>query len=229
MPIFLAQLVMLWAVIRERHLTGAGALVFMSFLFFALRPVYVWAEQDYRVFEGLFRMNPTKVALNEGMLWATLGMLTFQVGSILAKRLHWNKWRARHIKAQTAAKNFSIAGVHMLALILLYQVATLGIMVLLASAGRSLYGSALGAYIYDLPAVMQAGHIFVDLSPPDAVDEDIGGRIVRQHDHQHGQIVQRERRLAVAEALQDSAAPDELRLANLHPLTELENCRLILA
>ena len=76
---------------------------------------------------------------------------------------------------------------------------------------------------------MQAGHIFVDLSPPDAINEDIGGGIVRQHDHQDGQIVQRERRLAVAEALQDSATPVELRLANLHPLTELENCRLILA
>ena len=43
--------------------------------------------------------------------------------------------------------------------LVMFQVLTVPVMLYLASAGRSLYGSAFGAYAYDLPVPLQAVHI----------------------------------------------------------------------
>jgi hypothetical protein len=45
-------------------------------------------------------------------------------------------------------------------LLLIVQIGSLPIMLSLAAAGRSLYGSGSGAYIYDLPVPLQAFHVF---------------------------------------------------------------------
>lgn len=157
------QLAMLVTVIREKHLTGAGAFLFMSFLFFAVRPLYMAIENDRFLFESLFKINPTTKDLNVTMWWGTAAMLAFQTGIRIAKKAHYNRWRARVDAARIATTTLPLVENRQIVFILIYQLCSLATMMVMGNVGRSLYDSALGAYIYDFPAMMQAGHIFAML------------------------------------------------------------------
>lgn len=153
------QLAVLGGMIRERNLTGAGAFIFMSVLFFGMRPLHLLVERDYELFRRLFRIPINLSELNECMWWATAGLFSFYIGVQMAKKLHARRWRRR---LQTAKIHgvMPLISNPVIVLMIVFQVLSLGCMLVLGGSGRGLYGSAFGAYLYDLPVVLQSGHIF---------------------------------------------------------------------
>ncbi len=154
------QLSMLLGVASERHLTGGCAFLFMSFLFFGVRPLYILIENDQHLIVSLFRFVPTMGDMTLSMWWGTAGMLAFVAGRIIASKGHLQRWRERSRQAKIKTRSFKIAGTPIVVALIFYQIGSLGVLLFLGSAGKGLYGSALGAYIYDLPSILQAGHIF---------------------------------------------------------------------
>jgi hypothetical protein len=155
-----SQLLLLINEVRKGQVTGGGAFLFMSFLFFGVRPVYMLLEKDYRLLIHVFRMSPDWTVITTAMWWATLSVISFAIGLMLAPQVHKLALRRRFAKRGVAqqlqpARNYSV-------LLVGLQLATLPVMYLLASRlGRSIRDSGLGAYGYELPMPLQAVHIFV--------------------------------------------------------------------
>jgi len=145
---------------RKGQVTGAGAFLFMSFLFFGMRPLYLVIESDYGLFHRIFLIRPDVQFVTTAMWWATLAGLCFAVGAQLPRKIQSATWRRRmlanRLHAVRPVVKASTAGMLFFA-----QLATLPVIYLLASGvGRGLYESGLGAYAYDAPVPMQAIHIF---------------------------------------------------------------------
>jgi hypothetical protein len=145
---------------RKGQVTGSGAFLFMSFLFFGMRPVYLVLERDYALFHKVFLIRPDMPFITTAMWWATLAGLCFALGAQLPQRIQAATWNRRKLANRQHAVRpvvkASTAGVLFLA-----QLATLPVIYLLAKgASRGLVESGLGAYAYDLPVPMQAIHIF---------------------------------------------------------------------
>lgn len=155
------QLLLLVRHFRDRGLTGAGAFLFMSFLFFGIRPIYILLENDVFLFVHLFVISVDRATANWGMWWATLGMILFSLGGDFARHYHhaaWNKRRrAAHIANQ---RQPPLVSNRILRLLLVFQLISLALMRYLGLAGTTLYETAVGAYLYDFPVLLQAGHIF---------------------------------------------------------------------
>jgi hypothetical protein len=153
-----SQLVLLLGEIRRGQVTGAGAFIFMSFLFFGVRPVYLLLENDYWLFTTLFTMRVGLNELTDGLWWASAALLCFAVGAAIFPRFHtvWLR-RRRALNSGEAAR--PLVSQQMCAALMVFQAATLPVMLYLARGGRSLYGSSFGAYAYDLPVPLQAVHI----------------------------------------------------------------------
>ena len=155
-----SQLALLAGEIKRGQVTGAGAFIFMSFLFFGVRPIYLVLENDRFLFTNIYRIRVDASEIGDGMWWASLALLFFAIGAYMAPRLHWT-WLQRRTKLKAhAAAVRPIVSKSMANGLLVLQVVTLVAMFGLVKLGRTLYGSALGAYIYDMPVMMQAVHIF---------------------------------------------------------------------
>jgi hypothetical protein len=145
---------------RKGQVTGSGAFLFMSFLFFGMRPVYLVLERDYSLFHKVFLIRPDMPFINYGMWWATLAALFFAVGAQLPRRIQAATWNRRVAASRVGAARPAVRSATALVL-LAGQLATLPAVYWLATrAGRGLYESGLGAYAYDAPVPMQAVHIF---------------------------------------------------------------------
>jgi hypothetical protein len=158
-----AQAVLLVGFIAERHVTSAGAFLFMSFLFFGVRPLHLLLEGDEELFATLFRMVVTPEMLLTGLGWATAGTWFFVLG-VLGQRMG-GKWSVSQLTLQARSQMQAAAQVFYVSssasyLGLLVQAAALAAMLGMSGAGRSLYASALGAYAYDFPMVLQGIQIF---------------------------------------------------------------------
>ena len=151
-----SQLVLLVDQWRRGQVCGVAGFVFMSFLFFGMRPIYLVLESDYRLLEKLFRLRVGIIEVNESMWWATLGLIAFCGGAVLPRLMKRPTKQLRH-RTKTEASQF--VSNQMVNGLLLYQLLSLPIMLILARSGRSLYGSSMGAYAYDLPVPLQSGHI----------------------------------------------------------------------
>lgn len=157
-PLFACQLLLLADQFR-RPVGGVGGFVFMSVIFFGVRPVYLITESDYQLFTNLFMINSSLAVVNTSMWWGTLALLGFCAGAALSRS--WNSPKMNTLRNNSQAQAPSqVATDRMAKLLLAYQIATLPIMLALAASGMSLYGSAMGAYVYDLPVPLQSGHIF---------------------------------------------------------------------
>jgi len=153
-----SQFALLLGEIRKRQVSGVGGFIFMSFLFFSVRPIYLIWENDYKLFRSLFLIRVDLTEVGNSMWWASAALLCFAVGAYLAPRIGrgWiQKRRAR--SAQSAA--LGLVSAKVCYGMMFFQFLTLPVMLVLARMGRSLYGSAFGAYAYDLPVPMQALHI----------------------------------------------------------------------
>ena len=153
-----SQLALLVGEIKKGQVTGVGGFIFMSILFFGVRPIFMVLQDDRRLFSQIFKIRPDLVDITSAMWWASAALLCFALGAAWAPRLS-KKWllRRRVRAAQPAATPLvtqTMAGV-----LVGVQVLTIPVMRSLAAAGRSLYGSSFGAYIYDLPVPLQSLHI----------------------------------------------------------------------
>lgn len=156
--LLLSQLLLLVDQFR-RPVGGVGGFVFMSVLFFGIRPLHLLIESDYELFTDLFMINNSMKVVETAMWWGTFGLLGFCVGAVLYQTLNESKMRTLRKKIRSVATT-QIATDRMAKLLLGYQIASIPVMLALASSGRALYGSAMGAYVYDLPVPLQSGHIF---------------------------------------------------------------------
>jgi len=153
-----SQLALLLGEIRKRQVSGAGAFIFMSFLFFGVRPIYMVLEKDYLLFIRIFRIRVDLAEICDSMWWASAALLCFAIGALVAPLLN-GRWLRRRRSSNKPVVSLSLVDLKTAKALMVFQLLTLPVMLYLVSAGRSLYGSALGAYVYDLPVPLQAVHI----------------------------------------------------------------------
>lgn len=153
-----SQLALLIGQIQKRQVSGVGGFIFMSFLFFGVRPIYMIMEDDYELFQWLFLIRVDLAEVGDSMWWASAGLLCFAVGAFLSSRLARNWIQRRRAKARLQAVQQLVDPKVCYGLMFL-QVLTLPFMFMLAKGGRGLYASAFGAYAYDLPMLLQSVHI----------------------------------------------------------------------
>lgn len=153
-----SQLALLIGEIRKRQVSGVGGFIFMSFLFFGVRPIYLVWENDYKLFQTLFRIRVDLAEVGDSMWWASAGLLCFAVGAFLPPQISRSWIQRRRAKARLQVSQQLVSPKVSYGL-LFFQVLTLPVMYVLARSGRSLYGSSFGAYAYDLPVPLQSVHI----------------------------------------------------------------------
>lgn len=155
----MSQLVMLFRQIRTGNVTGVGAFLFMSFLFFGVRPIYIVLEKDYLLFTGLFNIKVNMESLIQAMTWGTLAMIAFAIGAAISE-YRLSSWLRRQLKAHKTNPRIPLISDQAAQTLLFLQLLSLPVIYYLATAGRALYTSSFGAYAYELPVPLQAGHLF---------------------------------------------------------------------
>jgi hypothetical protein len=153
-----SQLALLLGEIRKRQVSGAGAFIFMSFLFFGVRPIYMILESDYGLMLTLFRVRADLASVGDGMWWASAALLCFAIGAWVAPRINRRWFYRRRVKAMGNIQQTLVSAKVGYGMIFV-QLMTLPLMFWLARSGRGLYGSSFGAYAYDLPVPLQSMHI----------------------------------------------------------------------
>jgi hypothetical protein len=154
-----SQAFLLLGQITRRQVTGAGAFIFMSFLFFGVRPVYLVLENDLWLFQSIYRITVSMDEIGIALWWGTLAMICFASGAALFPITSKPYLlRRRKVNALPAARPFVAKNTALL--LLATQAATLPVMLVLSRSGTGLYSSGFGAYAYDLPVPMQAVHVF---------------------------------------------------------------------
>jgi hypothetical protein len=153
-----SQLALLLGEIRKRQVSGAGAFIFMSFLFFGVRPIYMIIENDYRLMINLFRVRADIASVSDAVWSASAALLCFAIGAWVAPRINRRWFYRRRVKAAGKIQQ-SLVSAKVGYGMMLIQLMTLPVMLVLARSGRSLYGSSFGAYAYDLPVPLQSIHI----------------------------------------------------------------------
>jgi hypothetical protein len=153
-----SQLALLIGQIQKRQVSGVGGFIFMSFLFFGVRPIYLIIENDYVLFQSLFLVRVDLAEVGDSMWWASAGLLFFAIGAFLTPQVTRAWIRRRRARAERE-QGEGLVSAKLCQRLVFFQLLTLPIMFYLARGGRGIYGSALGAYAYDLPVVLQAVHI----------------------------------------------------------------------
>jgi hypothetical protein len=155
-----SQLVLLIGEIKRGQVTGAGGFIFLSFLFFSIRPIYLFLEKDHKLLLGSYLIRPTPEILGNAMWWASVGLFFFALGVYAAPRIQ-RAWLQRHRAHSMRVKDAESNSTNVIAGLLGLQLASLPTIYLLASRfGRGVYRSELGAYFYDFPVLLQALHVF---------------------------------------------------------------------
>jgi hypothetical protein len=153
-----SQLALLAGQIRKGQVSGVGGFIFMSFLFFSVRPIYMVLEKDYKLLTRVFLVPASITDIGDSMWWATAGLLCFAVGAYAQPRVH-QRWLLRRRTHSAIATQQTLISAKMCYAMMFFQLLTLPVMMVLSRMGRSLYGSGFGAYAYDLPVPLQAVHI----------------------------------------------------------------------
>jgi hypothetical protein len=153
-----SQFALLVGQVAKRQVSGAGAFIFMSFLFFGVRPIYLILENDYKLLVTLFFVRTDLESVGDAMWWASAGLLCFAVGAFFAPRVLRSSMLRRRRRA-TAVGHQALVSAKVAYGMMFLQVLTLPVMFWLARSGRGLYGSSFGAYAYDLPVPLQSIHI----------------------------------------------------------------------
>jgi hypothetical protein len=153
-----SQFALLLGEIRKRQVSGAGAFIFMSLLFFGVRPIYLILENDYALFRTLFVIRVDLAEVGDSMWWASAALLCFAVGARMAPLMN-RAWLQRRRRKAAADPTQAVISSKVASGMMVFQLLTLPVMFWLSRSGRGLYGSALGAYAYDLPVPLQSVHI----------------------------------------------------------------------
>jgi hypothetical protein len=153
-----SQVVLLAGQIAKRQVSGVGGFIFMSVLFFSVRPIYMVVERDYKLFINLFRTRVDMVAISDALWWASAGLFCFALGAYVAPKIN-RRWLLSRKQRFAAGTQQALVSAKLCYALMLFQFLTLPVMLVLSRMGRSLYGSAFGAYAYDLPVPLQSVHI----------------------------------------------------------------------
>ena len=163
----LAQFLILLDVAYGKSVTPVVSFCFMYCLFFAVRPVYILINNDYRLFDFPLYINVGIEQINYTTFAAYLALLSFWIGGILFQKLrYFSKFYRVLIAVALPRRTYSGNISHQKIivsdwiLLLIQSVVIFPLHLLASSAGRSLYSSGLGAYLYDLPIILQAFSIF---------------------------------------------------------------------
>ncbi len=145
---------------RTKNISGTGSFIFGSFLFFFLRPAYILLEKDYVLFQNYFYVSNFNKLIGPSCWWSAAGILAFKIGSrihfekiILVIKNTLNKYIALDNVPSTSAK-YTLLGI---------GASTYPVINSLANAGRTLYGNYAGAYMYDLPILIQSVVVYITL------------------------------------------------------------------
>lgn len=154
-----SQFALLAGQIKTKQVSGVGGFIFMYCLFFGMRPLYLYLENDTAHFANFFLIRVNTQIIGSAMWWSTLALFCFVLGAKFTLSAHrrWILGRAVRSRRQSVATHVNMA---MCAWALGLQVLTLPLMIYIASLRRNVYGSEAGAYLYDLPVPLQAVHIF---------------------------------------------------------------------
>jgi hypothetical protein len=155
-----SQLVLLAGEVRKGQVTGAGAFIFMSFLFFGVRPVFLVLENDTFLFTNIYRIRVGAEEIGDSMWWASLALLFFAIGAYTVPHTRRAWLQARIRRNDRAAAVRPVVSGRVANGLSVLQMLTLIAMFGLAKFGRGLYAGPMGAYLYDLPVLMQAVHVF---------------------------------------------------------------------
>jgi hypothetical protein len=157
--LFLSQAVLLLRCLREKTASSIGAFVFMSFVFFGLRPLYMTIEKDFALLTDLFFVAPTDEMVSSAMWWATAGLWLFAVFGINARRITRRKLAWRPV---SSTKPAPLLPTGVCSSLIVYQfIAAIYIAVY---GGVLQYGTEYGAYLYDFPVLLQGGQLFAVLA-----------------------------------------------------------------
>ncbi|MEI8122066.1 MAG: hypothetical protein WCI20_08430 [bacterium] len=157
-----SQLALLLRFVKENTVTGLGAFTFMYFQFFAIRPIYILWEKDYKLFSSPFRLYVNPEMISSGMWWGAVALFAFVVGGFLGRRLASALFNRKRMHTDRAMPAISVQTVkRKIPVLLVVQFLTVGLGVLFRGAAK--YGAAAGAYAYDLPIVFQGIHLFCAL------------------------------------------------------------------
>jgi hypothetical protein len=158
--LLIASELLLFARFIREPVSGLGSFVFMSVMFFALRPIYILLHHDYGLLQHLFRVAPDIAMVHRNSFWSALGLSAFVLGGLVLRGVLTRNLAAGFLAERAAGIVRVPAFSDNLANVLLTsQVVSWILMKGIAAAGTGLYGSALGAYMYDLPAVIHGGQI----------------------------------------------------------------------
>ncbi len=153
------QFVLLLHHVMKGQVRAVGAFLFMSFLFFGMRALYIVVEEDYIIFTRLFQLPADVGILNQAVWWATAAILLFHFGSEFARLHHVDYFRLRQQFVQTRV-SLPLVSERMALSMVGFQLLSLLVLGFLSTAGRGLYGSPIGAYLYDFPMFLQGGQVF---------------------------------------------------------------------
>ena len=153
-----SQLALLVGQISKGQVSGVGAFIFMSFLFFSVRPIYMIVESNYELLMRLFRVRADMAEIGDSMWWASAGLFCFAMGAFVAPKIN-RSWLQRRKLRATAAAGQSLVSAQVCYGLMFFQLLTLPVMLVLSRMGRNIYMSGAGAYVYDLPVPLQAVHI----------------------------------------------------------------------
>jgi hypothetical protein len=154
-----SQLSLLAKEVRRKQVSGVGGFIFLYVLFFGMRPLYLFLENDTANLTRFFLIKVGSYEIGDAMWWATLALFCFSVGASAAPSLH-KKWLSRRIRRANSSAPAVMPTLQMCVIAVVMQVLTLPFMLYLASMKRTVYHSGLGAYFYDLPMPLQAVHVF---------------------------------------------------------------------
>jgi len=151
-----SQLTLLTSEVYIGKLSGIGGFLFMYFLFFGVRPIYIVLENDYDLFSRIFRTSIQQSDIVSSMWWATLSLIIFFLGALSFRRITTNHVKITIPTLSNLSKNKLQITKKQLNFLLFLQFILLIPLFALSSAGRlNLYGTAYGAYLYDLPMILQ--------------------------------------------------------------------------
>ena len=151
-----SQLIILTSEVYIGKLSGVGGFIFMYFLFFAVRPLYIILENDYDLFSRVFKTTIQQVDIISSMWWATLCLIIFFLGALFLRRSTTNKLNiTTSIKKSSPQCAIRITTKQIIYLLFLQFILLIPIFILARSGRLNLYGTTYGAYLYDLPMLLQ--------------------------------------------------------------------------
>ena len=153
-----SQLALLVGQVGKGQVSGVGGFIFMSFLFFSVRPIYMIVESNYELLMRLFRLRADMAEIGDSMWWASAGLFCFALGGYVAPLVN-RSWLRRRRQRNAFARREALVTNRIALSLMFFQILTLPFMWALSGMGRSIYASGAGAYVYDLPVPLQAVHI----------------------------------------------------------------------